>query len=141
MKSLSDLQNLLSEDDKKKLQADKEKRDRQALEAKEKIESLTVKEMNVEFFPHFIRMNYHELRRHSNKALIDLGNEFKEYLHDVFKDDMKKGEKIWDIDGKTVVWRQMTDPFSIKGYHPAFVFHYCEFIEKMKKEILKQSSK
>lgn len=139
LSGLSSLQSLLSDSDKKKLAEEKTKRDQQEIEAKKKIEALTVKEMDIESFPAFIRMNYVELRSYSNKALMDLGKEFKDYLHEVFKADMKKGEKIWDIRPATVVWRQMSDPFCIKGYDPVFVFHYCEFVEKMKKQILEQT--
>lgn len=141
MKSLSDLQNLLSEEDKRKLQADKEERDKQSIETQKRLESSRVKEMNLEYFPAFIRMNYPELRGYSNKTLIDLGKEFKDYLHEVFKDDLKKGEAIWDIDVHTIVKSQLFDPFSINGYHPALIIHFGEFIERMKNDILKQSPK
>lgn len=141
--SLADLQSLISDEDKKKIVEEKEKRDKQMQEAKEKIANLTVKEMNIAYFPAFIRMNFEELRSQPNDVLYELGREFKKYLEDVFKADLKKGEKIWDIEPITVVRNQMSDPFSMKGYHPALLFHFCEFMEKMKKEaealIIKQN--
>ena len=137
MNSLSSLQSLLSEDQKNKLKEEreeKEKRDKQFADAKARIASLTIKEMNVVHFPVFVRLHYPKLRTQSNSTLIQLGEEFKKYLEEVFKGKLKKLEPIWDIDPKTVVWKQMTDPFSIKGYHPALMLHWCDFIDKMKKE-------
>lgn len=133
-KSLSDLQSLLSDDEKNKLSVEQEKRDKQELEAKRRIEELTVKEMNVECFPTFIRLNYPHLRGYSNSSLIELGKEFKAYLENVFKGKLKEREKVWDIELGAVAWRKISDPFSVNGYDAVFVFHFCEFVEKMKKE-------
>lgn len=134
MNTLSDLQNILSEEEKEKLFTEKAEREKQAIEAQKKIDALAVKEMNLDYFPAFIRINYPELRGESNALLIELGKEFKKYLKEVFKENLKKLEPIWDIDPKTVVWKQMTDPFSFKGYHPALLLHLCDFMDKMKKE-------
>ena len=96
--SLSDLQSLISEEDKKKIADDNNKREEQAIEAQRKISELTFKEMNVECFPAFIRLNYPHLRGYSNAVLINLGREFKIYLEDVFKGKLKERE-----DRKSVV--------------------------------------
>lgn len=140
-KSLSDLQSLISDEDKKKIADDKEKRDRQMKEAREKIINLSWKEMNVMCFPAFIRLNYPDLRNESNDLLIALGKEFKAYLEDVFKGKLKEREKVWDIELGSVAWRKISDPFSINGYDPVFVFHFSEFCEKMKKKALKELGK
>lgn len=141
MKSLADLQNLLSDGEKKKIADEKEKRDKQMKEAKERISNLTIKEMNILNFPVFIRMNYPELRDQRNDVLYVLGEEFKKYLEDVFKADRKRLEKIWDIEFGSVVMRKMSDPFSVNGYDPVFVIHFGEFCKKMKKEALKLNGK
>lgn len=133
-KSLADLQSLISEEDRKNIADENEKRDAQMKEAKERIGDLSVREMNVQYFPTFIRMNYPGLRGESNDLLIELGREFKAYLEGVFKGELKKLEPIWDIELASVAWRQMWDPFCMNGYDPVFILHFGEFIEKMKKE-------
>lgn len=89
--------------------------------------------MNLEFFPHFIRKNYPSLGTESNETLIEVGEEFKKYLEDVFKDKMDKLEPIWDINPLTVI---MNDghPFKVNGYHPVLIIHFEQFVEKVKKE-------
>jgi hypothetical protein len=143
MKSLSDLQNLLSEEQKSEIAKETEKRNSQMLKAKEAIKNLTIKEMNVSYFPAFIRISFQGegITTQSNALLITLGNEFKTYLKEKYKGDMKKLEDVWDIEPVSVVKRQMFDPFGIKGYHPALIIHFCDFMEKMKKQALKQLGK
>lgn len=143
MKSLSDLQSLLSEEQKSAIAKEKEKRDSQMLKAKEAIKNLTIKEMNTFYFPAFIRISFsgEGITSESNDLLITLGNEFKSYLQNIFKGDMKKLENIWDIEPMAVVKRKMSDPFAIKGYHPALIIHFCDFMEKMKKQALEQLKK
>lgn len=139
MKSLSDLQSLISDDEKKKIADEKDKRDKQMQQAKEKIANMSFKEMDVDCFPAFIRMNYPDLRNESNQLLVALGKEFKKYLENVFKDQLKAREKIWDIALGSVAWRKISDPFTLNGYDPVFVLHFGEFCDKMKKEALNQS--
>jgi hypothetical protein len=143
MKSLSDLQNLLSEEQKSAIAKETEKRNNQMLKAKEAIKNLTIKEMNVAYFPAFIRMSFQGegITTQSNALLITLGDEFKIYLKEKYKGDIKKLEDIWNIEPIAVVRRQMSDPFAMKGYHPALLLHFCDFMEKMKKQALKQLKK
>jgi len=138
LRSLDSLQNLLSDEEKQKVSTENEKRDKQWKDAQEKIKKCTIKEMNVMFFPAFIRMNYPELRNEKNDVLFALGDEFKKYLKEVFKEDFRKLEKIWDIEIGTIVMNKMRDPFSINGYDPVFILHFGEFCKKMKEEALKQ---
>lgn len=141
MNSLSDLQKIISEEEKKKIADENEKRNRQMEEAKARIANVSWKEMNVYCFPTFIRVNYPELRKHSNAVLIALGTEFKSYLEGVFKGQMKEREKVWDIELGSVAWRKMSDPFSINGYDPIFVLHFGEFCKKMKEQVLEEMEK
>ena len=94
--------------------------------------------MNTQYFPHFCRANFPETQNESNELLIEMGNHFKEYLEDKFKDNMDKLEPIWNIDPMKVIM-QMGHPFKTNGYHPALLIHFSQFVEKIKKEAENQS--
>jgi len=89
--------------------------------------------MNVKYFPYFCRANYPEIRGESDELLIELGEHFKKYLEDKFKDNLDKLEPIWDIDLMKIIMNQ-GHPLKINGYHPALLIHFSEFIEKQKNE-------
>ena len=89
--------------------------------------------MNTEFFPHFCRVNFPEISNESNELLIELGNHFKSYLEEKFKDNMDKLDSIWNIDMLNVIMQQ-GHPLRINGYHPALLIHFQQFVEKVKKD-------
>lgn len=92
--------------------------------------------MNLQYFPQFIRINYPKVANESNEDLIEIGTAFKKYLEEKFAGDMEKLELIWDIDANAVIMNQVRkNPFMVNGYHPALVFHFGEFVTKMKNEI------
>lgn len=97
--------------------------------------------MNTQHFPSFIRTHYPILRGETNELLIELGDEFKSYLQEKFKDNMDKIELAWDISPQKVVMNAMTDAFSMKGYSPVLIIHFGEFMEKMRKEALEEENK
>ena len=93
--------------------------------------------MNTQYFPHFIRTHYPVLRSETNELLIELGNEFKKYLQEKFEGKMDRLEPVWDIEPKKIIMNQVNKvPFTIEGYHPAFIIHFGEFMEKMRNEAL-----
>ncbi len=86
--------------------------------------------MNLEYFPHFMRANFPMVANESNKDLIKVGAQFKEYLSKLFKGKIDKLEPIWDIEIKTVIMNQVNNNhFTVKGYHPALFIHFDNFIK------------
>ena len=86
--------------------------------------------MDTQFFPHFIRMNIPEIEI-TNEEAIEIGEEFKIYLKDIFKDTPEKLEAIWNITPINVI-PNIGHPLKTNGYEPALVLHFCLFVEKMK---------
>ena len=85
--------------------------------------------MELQYFPNFFRSHFGELEEQpSNEDLKIIGQSFKEYLEDVFKDKTKLSE-IWDISPKSVIQR-IGQPFFIKGYSPVLCLHFTEFVKK-----------
>jgi len=93
------------------------------------------KDMNLEFFPHFIRSIYPNIDI-KNKQIAIIGKEFKTYLENKFKDDKSKLEFIWNIEPLNVILNE-NHPFRMKGYHPALVLHFTNFIEEVKNKLCK----
>ncbi len=91
--------------------------------------------MNTQYFPNFIRTHYREIASEPNDILIEIGDEFKKYLEEKFAGKMEKLEPIWDISPNKVIHNMIYDPFSMKGYSPALILHFGEFIEKMKNSL------
>lgn len=92
--------------------------------------------MDLQYFPHFIRKNFPEVPG-TNEEFIEIGKEFKAYLEETFKGKEAKLVEIWDISPMKVI-RDDGKMFKVNGYDPVFVFHFTEFVEKMKKEIDEQ---
>jgi len=90
--------------------------------------------MDLEFFPHFIRINFPNINL-TNEEAIEIGKEFKKYLIDKFKDKSEILEKIWDINLIRVIMDQ-NNPLKINGYNPALVLHFTQFVETKQKETL-----
>ncbi len=87
--------------------------------------------MNLEYFPNFMRMNFPKCRDESNDTLNEIGEEFKKYLQEVFVADMQKLDDIWNIDLKNVI-KNINHPFFVRGYHPALIIHFDNFVKKNK---------
>lgn len=100
--------------------------------------------MNLEFFPQFVRTNYSDLLNLPNEEIQEIGIAFKAYLENVFEGKMDKLEPIWDISPMTVIMGQ-GQPFKMKGYHPALILHFTEFVkieaEKFQKENPEEAAK
>lgn len=95
--------------------------------------------MNLEYFPHFIRVNFPAFKNESNELLTELGVEFKAYLETKFEGEMAKLIPIWNIDARAVIMNQVNrEPFTMKGYHPALILHFIQFMDKMKEEAEKE---
>ncbi len=91
--------------------------------------------MNLEYFPHFIRINYPSLGKESNETLTEIGKEFKSHLEEIFVGKMDKLALIWNIDAKHIIMNEVNKiPFLVNGYHPALIIHFEQFVEKIKKE-------
>lgn len=86
--------------------------------------------MNTEYFPIFISAIYPKVHIDRLDA-IELGNQFKKYLIDKFKDKPNNLEIFWNIDFINVV-SCLDHPTRIKGYHPALILHFNNFIKEMK---------
>lgn len=98
--------------------------------------------MNTHHFPHFIRANYKALSNEPNETLIEVGDEFKKYLEEKFKDNTSKLDDIWNIEPYHIIMMQVNKtPFRVNGYHPALILHFEEFFkqeaEKAKNETVK----
>lgn len=89
--------------------------------------------MDVQYFPHFIRKNFPGVPG-TNEQFIEIGEEFKTYLLEVYKGKEDKLEEVWDISPMTVI-KNDGRPFKVNGYEPALFIHWDNFIEKMKNEI------
>ena len=93
--------------------------------------------MDTQWFPHFLRKNYPKIEV-TNEEAIEIGEEFKEYLQEVFKDEESKLNEIWDISPKKVIFNQ-DHPFKVNGYDPVLIIHFDLFVQKMKKQIQEES--
>lgn len=92
--------------------------------------------MELNFFPHFVRGNFPSAANFSNEDLKEIGSDFKAYLLEIYIDDRDKLQKIWDINPASVVINQVQNTIGyVNGYHAAFVYHFTDFVEKMKKDI------
>lgn len=98
--------------------------------------------MDTQYFPHFIRYNYKALDNEPNELLIELGDEFKKYLEDKFKNNIEKLNDIWNIDPKHIIMMQVNKaPFRVNGYHPALILHFEEFFKKGAEEARNEQNK
>jgi hypothetical protein len=98
--------------------------------------------MDTQYFPHFIRSNYKALDNEPNELLIELGDEFKKYLEDKFKNNIEKLNDIWNIDPKHIIMMQVNKaPFRINGYHPVLILHFEEFFKKGAEEARNEQNK
>ena len=87
--------------------------------------------MNLQYFPHFIRKNFPAAADFDNETITEVGKQFKAYLKDTFSDKMDRLELIWNIDPMNVILNE-NNLMTHKGYHPALLLHFSEFIDKMK---------
>ena len=60
------------------------------------------------------------------EEFTELGEMFKKYLEERFKDNIDKLEKIWKIDPINVI-PNMDNPLRTNGYHPALILHFHNF--------------
>lgn len=96
--------------------------------------------MDLQYFPHFLRINYPELGKQiTDEEIAEIGTMFKKHLEGIFRNKMDKLEPIWNIDAKKIIMNQVEQkPFLINGYHPALIIHFGEFVEKFKNEVEKE---
>lgn len=85
--------------------------------------------MELKYFPLFCRAHYPPLDNEPNDALIELGESFKQYLEERYVNNMEKLEPIWDISPKNIMLN-INHPLKMKGYHPALLYHFSEFVKK-----------
>ena len=89
--------------------------------------------MKTEFFPNFLRAQYPHVDI-ENKEAIEIGEKFKQYLKEKFKGEEEKLNTIWNISPIKIIIN-MNHPLKMKGYEPAFIYHFTEFIEKEKSNL------
>jgi len=85
----------------------------------------------VGLFRYFIRNQYEGVKI-SNEECDGLRVEFAKYLHSLDLTEKQK-ENILPPSEMDVMLN-MEHPLRMHGFPPAYVFHFAEFIEKMKKE-------
>ena len=95
--------------------------------------------MNLNYFPHFIRIFHPELVNISDDVIIEIGSHFKQYLKEIFVDKLSKLDEIWNIDLLTVIPR-IEHPLFVNGYHPALILHYERFVEIEKSKAIESMS-
>jgi hypothetical protein len=85
--------------------------------------------MEIEYFTHFLRKFYPTVSM-TNEEAIHVGEEFKDYLEKLFPTEEGKQNlnTIWNISPRTIIFGDGS-PNRIHGYHPAFVYHFTEFIK------------
>lgn len=84
--------------------------------------------MNTEFFPHFMRSNFPAFEI-TNEDAIEIGESFKFYMTEKFKDEPDKLNTIWNIDPMNVI-PNLGHPFKTNGYDSVLVLHFTLFIEE-----------
>lgn len=85
-----------------------------------------------ETFRYFVRKNYEEASKDLGVEEIDeLGVEFHSHLRDKLDDDA--WETIVPNNSMDLIMK-IGHPFKINGFHPAYVLHFSEWIEKMSQE-------
>lgn len=94
--------------------------------------------MDINYFPMFCRAHYSPLQDEPNDVLIELGASFKKYLEEEYAGNMDKLESIWDISPKNVMLN-INHPLKMKGYHPALLYHFSEFVKKLYEEGMKNN--
>ena len=85
----------------------------------------------VMLFRFFIRKQYEGVKI-SNEECDGLRVEFAKYLHSLDLTDKQKKNIL--PPSEMDVMLNMEHPLRMHGFPPAYVFHFAEFIEKMKKE-------
>lgn len=83
--------------------------------------------MNTEYFIQFLKINFKNIDVTKDEA-IEIGEEFKNYLLDKFKDNQDKLNNIWNIDPINVI-PNMEHPFKVNGYDPVLILHFTEFVK------------
>jgi len=87
----------------------------------------------VNLFRYFLRKQYKDIEI-SNEECDELNTEFHKYLTDLRLSEEQK-ENIMPKSEIDVIMNS-EHPLRMHGFEPAYVFHFAEFIEKMKKEAL-----
>jgi hypothetical protein len=64
----------------------------------------------------------------TNDDAIKIGEDFKNYLLEKFKDNTDKLNDLWNIDPIYII-RNMGNPFNVNGYDPALVLLFTEFVK------------
>lgn len=85
----------------------------------------------VNLFRYFLRKQYDGVKI-SNEECDGLNEEFAKYLAELQLTEEQK-KNILPKNEIDVIMKS-DHPFKMHGFEPAYVFHFAEFIEKMKKE-------
>lgn len=89
--------------------------------------------MDTKHFFMFLRINFPTIEITQEDAL-EIGEDFKKYLQEVYKGKEDKMEAIWDINPVKAIINK-DHPLMTNGYNSALVFHFCNYVEKTKKEL------
>ena len=85
--------------------------------------------MNLEHFHCFLSVTHPGAVAELTEEQIRLtGKAFKSYLQKIFEGNEKKLEEIWNIDPVNAM-KNMDHPFRTKGFHPALILHFDQFIK------------
>ncbi len=88
--------------------------------------------MNLEFFPHFVRMN-HKGIDFNNEELMEVGVQFYEYLKTQFSDKPERLAEMCKIEPKDII-PNLGHPFKVNGYDPVLVLKFGDFCKAAQQE-------
>lgn len=89
--------------------------------------------IDAQYFPNFVRGAIPKAGHLSSEDIMELHGPFCEYLEGLTPWPLAMDVMV-DISPKTVVDRQLRHWGHINGYHPALIWHFTSFTDKMKKE-------
>jgi len=83
-----------------------------------------------DFFRYFVRVLYEGLEA-SNEELDEMAEDFENYLFDKVGEEKAKS---WYPENELKLVMERDHPFKQKGFEPALVLHFCNYVEERKKE-------
>ena len=89
----------------------------------------------VDLFRYFVRKQYSDIVI-TNEQIEEIRIGFAEYLNDLNLNEKQK-ENIIPKNTFDVIFNS-DHPFRMNGFPPAYVFHFCTYIEGLQKEAKKQ---
>ncbi len=83
--------------------------------------------MDLQYFPYFVKAIFPTIDTITSEEMSEMGTEFKSHLERLFIGEEDKLQDFWCID----LWKIIAESNSslrIKGYHPALVQHFINFV-------------